>query len=114
MTRASATVTSRRQERRAGGGRSLLLANLKSAAEIRASRSNINYNSSLSQVVAAASLSLLSQSYLTQVKLLKLVNLDVSSVTPRELASLARCVQVGVHHIDTVLGDVTAVLDNVR
>ena len=67
-----------------------ILANLKSAAEIRASRSNINYNPSLSQVVAAASLSLLSQSYLTQVKLLKLVKLDVSSVTPGELASLAR------------------------
>ena len=80
-----------------------ILANLKSAAEIRASWSNINYNPSLSQVVAAASLSLLSQGYLTQVKLLKLVMLDVSSVTPRELASLARCVQVGVH-IDTVLG----------
>ena len=68
-----------------------ILANLKSAAEIRASWSNINYNPSLSQVVTAASLSLLSQSYLTQVKLLKLVKLGV---TPRELASLARCVQL--------------------
>ena len=92
-----------------------ILDNLKSAAEIRASWSNINYNPSLSQVVAAASLSLLSQSYLTQVKLLKLVKLDVSSVPPGELASLACCVQVGVHHINTVQGDdVTAVLDNVR
>ena len=57
-----------------------ILANLKSAAEIRASWSNINYNPSLSQVVAAASLCLLSQGYLTQVKLLKLVKLDVSSL----------------------------------
>ena len=34
--------------------------------------------------------------------------------SPGELASLARCVRVGEHHIDTVQGDVTAVLDNVR